>query len=259
MELVEKVAIVTGGGTGIGKAIAGAFAKQGAAVVIASRNRVHLDETLGEIRSRGGVAEVVPVDLSCRGQIEKMVRQTRKAFGRIDILVNNTGIAGPTAATAELTLEDWDRTLAVNLTGAMLCSQQVIPGMIEQHGGAILNIAARAGMYGFLMRSPYSVSKAGLINLTQTLAMEVGRYNIRVNCISPGPVEGERARKVIAAKSAALSLPVEHIMRDKTARIALGRFVTAEEVANTAVFLVSERSSGITGQNITVDGGMIHR
>jgi NAD(P)-dependent dehydrogenase (short-subunit alcohol dehydrogenase family) len=161
-------------------------------------------------------------------------------------------------AAADLTIEDWDRTLAVNLTGAMLCSKQVIRYMVEQHSGTILNISARAGIHGFLMRSPYSVSKAGLINFTQTLAMEVGKHNIRVNCISPGPVEGERARKVIATKSKALNMPVERIMHDKTVRIALGRFVTAEEVANVAVFLASKKSSGITGQNITVDGGMIH-
>ncbi len=259
MELIEKVAIVTGGGSGIGKAIAAAFAEQGASVVVASRNIDHLNETVCEIQTRGGMAAALPVDLSCRRQIENMVLKTHEQFGRIDILVNNTGIAGPTAAAADISLEDWEKTLMINLTGAMLCSQQVVPYMIQQRGGAIIHIAARAGIHGFLMRSPYSVSKAGLINFTQTLAMELGKQNIRVNCISPGPVEGERARKVIEAKSKALNMPVEKIMHDKTAKIALGRFVTAEEVANVAVFLASERSSGITGQNITVDGGMIHQ
>jgi NAD(P)-dependent dehydrogenase (short-subunit alcohol dehydrogenase family) len=259
LELLEKVAIVTGGGSGIGKAIAAEFAGQGASVVVASRNKVHLNETVREIQVQGGVAAALPVDLSQSRQIEEMVLKTHERFGRIDILVNNTGIAGPTVAVHDLSAEDWERTLVVNLTGAMLCSRHVIPYMIEQHGGVIIHISARAGIHGFLMRSPYSVSKAGLINFTRTLAMEVGKHNIRVNCISPGPVEGERARKVIAVKSKALNIPVEKIMHDKTSGIALGRFVAAQEVANVAAFLASERSSGITGQNITVDGGMIHQ
>ena len=188
-----------------------------------------------------------------------MIAYINTEFGRIDVLVNNTGIAGPTEALVDLEIKDWYETLGINLTGAMLCSQEVLRLMIPQGAGNIVNIAAQAGIHGFVLRSPYSVSKAGLINLTQTLAMEVGKYNIRVNCISPGAVEGERARKVFAAKSEALKLSIEEIVREKTAKISLGRFITAEEVANVAVFLASEKSSGLNGQNLTVDGGTVYR
>jgi NAD(P)-dependent dehydrogenase (short-subunit alcohol dehydrogenase family) len=257
LQLKNKVAVVTGGGSGIGKAIALAFAKEGASVVVASRNEANLENVIKEIKTMGSRASAMRLDVSCHNQIREMVLRTVDEYGKIDILVNNTGIAGPTTEVADLKIEDWSETLAINLTGAMLCSREAIKFMIPQERGNIVNISARAGIHGFLFRSPYSVSKAGLINFTQTLAMEVGKYNIRVNCISPGPVEGERARKVFAAKSEALNIPVENIVLEKTAKIALGRFVTAEELANAAIFLASDKSSGITGQNIVVDAGII--
>lgn len=259
MEFDEKIVTVTGGGTGIGRAIAHAFSKEGATVIVASRNRENLKSIVEEIIDSSGQAVSFEVDVSSYDQIKEMISYIEAEFGRIDILVNNTGIAGPTAGVEDLTIKDWHVTLDTNLTGAMLCSKEALRLMISRGSGNIINIAARAGIHGFILRSPYAVSKAGLINFTQTLAMEVGKYNIRINCISPGPVESERARKVIAAKSEAFKIPVEDIIREKTDKIALGRFVTSEEVANVAVFLGSDRSSGINGQNITVDGGVVHR
>ncbi len=259
MELRSRVAIVTGGSAGIGRAICLALAGQGATVVVAARNRDRLEETVREIRGRGGAAAAHSVDLARHEQIEEMVRETRREHGRIDVLVSNAAVAGPTAAAADLSASDWEATLAVNLTGAMVCARHVLPCMIEQRRGSIVNIAARAGMHGFLMRSPYAASKGGLIALTRTLAMEVGGHGIRVNCISPGPVDGEHARRVITEKAEALGIPYEQLMREKTAGIAMGRFVRAEEVAELALFLASDRSSGITGQNIVIDGGVIRR
>lgn len=259
MEFREKIALVTGGGTGIGRAIANAFSKEGASVIVASRNKLNLKTVVKEIQDNGGKAVSFEVDISSHNQIKEMISYITAEFGRIDILVNNTGIAGPTTGVVDLEIKDWNETLKINLTGAMLCSREVLRLMIPQENGNIVNIAACAGIHGFVLRSPYSVSKAGLINFTQTLAMEVGKYNIRVNCISPGPVEGERARKVLAAKSKTLNITIEEIVREKTAKIALGRFVTPEEVANVAVFLASEKSSGLNGQNLTVDGGIVYR
>ena len=259
MELKEKIVLITGGGSGIGRTVSRIFAQEGAIVIAASRSEPNLQSIVKEIQERGGQAFSYKTDISSYDQIKELFSFITRKFGRINTLVNNTGIAGPTEFIRNLEVEDWNQTLSINLTGAMLCSKEALRLMIPQGSGTIVNIAARAGVHGFMLRSPYSVSKAGLINFTQTLAMEVGRYNIRVNCISPGPVESERAKKVIAAKAESLKIPVDDIISEKTEKIALGRFILPEEVAWTAIFLASEKSSGITGQNLIVDGGIVHR
>ena len=258
-EFKNKIVLITGGGTGIGRVIAQAFASENASVIIASRNKSNLIAVVQEIQDNGGKISSVEVDISCHNQVKEMFSSISDKFGRIDILVNNTGIAGPTSAVVDLEITDWSKTLETNLTGAMLCSQEALKIMIPQKSGNIVNISAQAGIHGFSFRSPYSVSKAGLINLTQTLAMEVGEYSVRVNCVSPGPVDGDRARKVLAAKSKKLNIPVDKIIREKTEKIALARFITPEEIANVAIFLASEKSSGINGQNLSVNGGIAYR
>ncbi len=259
MEFEGKIALITGGGMGIGSAISHAFSKEGAIVMIASRNENNLQSIVSKIQDNGAQAFFFKTDISSYDQVQKLMFHIKAEFGKLDILVNNTGIAGPTASVEAMPIQEWQQTLDTNLTGAMLCAKEALQLMIPQSAGAIINIAAGAGVHGFMLRSPYSVSKAGLINLTKTMAMEVGKNNIRVNCISPGPVESERAKNVIAAKSKALKIPIENIIREKTEKIALGRFLLPEEVANVAVFLASEKSSGITGQNINVDGGVLYR
>jgi NAD(P)-dependent dehydrogenase (short-subunit alcohol dehydrogenase family) len=259
MEFEGKIALITGGGKGIGNAISHAFSKEGATVIIASRNEHNLQSIVTAILESGGKAFSFRTDISNFDQISKLMSYIKTEFGQLDILVNNTGIAGPTAGIDAMAIDKWQQTLDTNLTGAMLCAKEALQLMIPRSAGAIINIAAGAGVHGFMLRSPYSVSKAGLINLTKTMAMEVGGKNIRVNCISPGPVESERAKKVIAAKSKALKIPIEDIIREKTAKIALGRFVLPKEIANVAVFLASDKSSGITGQNVKVDGGSLYR
>lgn len=259
MGLEGNIVLVTGGATGIGRAISFAFSNEGAVVIVASRNKSNLRSTVDDIQESGGKAFSVATDISNHAEIKDLMSHINSKFGRIDTVVNNTGIAGPTGSVEEVEIEEWQKTLNTNLTGAMLCMKEALPLMIPQHKGSIINIGAGAGVHGFMLRSPYSVSKAGLINLTQTVAMEVGKYNIRVNCISPGPVESERAEKVISAKSKSLKIPVEEIIREKIAKISLGRFVLPEEVANLAIFLASEKSSGLTGQNLMVDGGAVYR
>ncbi len=255
MRLNKKVAIVTGGGVGIGKAISLAFASEGAAVVAAARALPRLEAVAGEIRSRGGRAIAIQTDISDENQVKKMVVQTLNEYGQIDILVNNSGIAGPTVNVVDIKLEDWNEVLAVNLTGAMLCSREVLKSMIARQSGNIINISSAAGRGGFAMRSPYCASKWGIIGLTQTLAVEVGEYNIRVNGIAPGPVEGERIKNVLKADAKAKGLTYEEARSIKTADAALRRMVTATEIADTAVFLVLGESSGITGQIFDVNAG----
>jgi len=256
VRLNKKVAIVTGGGVGIGRAISLAFAAEGVAVVAAARTLPRLEAVADEIRSRGGRATAIQTDISDENQVKKVVAQTLNEYGQIDILVNNSGIAGPTINVVDIKLDDWNEVLAINLTGAMLCAREVLKSMIARRSGNIINISSAAGRGGFAMRSPYCVSKWGIIGLTQTLAMEVGEYNIRVNCIAPGAVEGERIENVMKARAEATGLTYEAVRSRSTADAALGRMVTATEIANTAVFLVSDESSGITGQTISVNAGL---
>lgn len=256
MQLEGKVAIVTGGGKGIGRAISLAFAKEGADVVVAARTESSLKEVAAGIEAMGRKSLVVVTDLSDPAQPLALVDKTMAKFGRVDILVNNSGIEGPIMNVAEMDLEGWDHLLAVNLTGAMLCAKYVLEkSMIPRRSGVIINISSGAGRKGFPTRSAYSSSKFGMIGLTQSLASEVGRYGIRVNSIAPGAVEGERIERVIGIAARNLGISYEQLVANSNTRSALGRMVKPEEVAALAVFLASEQSSAITGQTINIDAG----
>ncbi|OGO30188.1 MAG: hypothetical protein A2Z29_07520 [Chloroflexi bacterium RBG_16_56_11] len=248
--------MITGGGRGIGRAIALAFAAEGADVVVAARTESSLKEVAGQINAAGRKSLAVVTDLAHPEQPLSLVELTLARFGRIDILVNNSGIEGPIMNVAEMDLAGWNELLAVNLTGAMLCSRYVLEkSMIPRKTGIIVNITSAAGRRGLPTRSAYSSSKFAMIGFTQSLASEVGRYGIRVNAIAPGAVEGERIERVfkIAAKNAGITY--EQIVANSNARSALGRMVKSEEVAALAVFLASEQSSAITGQTININAG----
>ena len=259
MRLAKKVAIVTGGGAGIGKAISLAFADEGADVVVAARTLSNLEETAAEIRSKGMRATVVQADISDESQVRKVVDRTLDDYGRIDILVNNAAITGATANVVDIRLEDWNLELGIGLTGTMLCSKAVLKHMIPRQSGNIINISSGAGRGGYPMRAPYSVIKWGLISLTHTLALEAGKYNIRVNSVAPGWVEGERVDRAVRTRSEATGLSYdtvyEELVNAASARSALGRIVTPDEVANAVVFLASDQSSGITGHTLDVNAG----
>lgn len=259
MRLEDRVAIVTGGGQGIGKAISLAFTAEGAAVVLAGRNRKRLEAATDEIESRGGVATAIPTDISDENQIQKLVAQTIDRYSRIDVLVNNAAITGATANVVDIKLQDWNEELAVGLTGTMLCTREVLNHMIPRNSGNIITISSNAGRFGYPMRSPYCVIKWGVNGFTQTLATEVGPHNIRVNAIAPGWVEGERVERAVRTRAEALGRPYAEIYEEVITvamdRTAMGRIVTPAEVAATAVFLASDTSSGITGQIIDVSAG----
>jgi len=261
MRLTNKVAIITGGGTGIGKAIALAFASEGAVTVLVARTQCRLEEVANQIRSKGGKATAISTDISDENQVLKMVAQTLNKYGQIDILVNNSDVRGATANVVDINLDDWNGVLATNLTGTMLCTREVLKKMIPCQSGNIINIStnAAAGGVGVPMRSPHSASKWGVIAFTKTLAMEVGKHNIRVNCIAPGRVEGERLKRGIRADAEANGLAYEdlheQIQNRVVTEVALRRMLPAAEVASVAVFLASNESSGLTGQTISVDAG----
>lgn len=255
MRLKNKVAIVTGGGGGIGRAISEAFAAEGATVIVAARTLSKLDETVEKIESGGGRVKAIQTDISDEKQVQRMVAETLNDYGKVDILVNNSGIAGPTASVVDLKLQDWNEVLAINLTGSMLCAREVLKHMIPNRKGNIINIGSDGGRFGYPMRSPYCVSKWGIIGLTETLAIEVGEYNIRVNCISPAAVKGERLTNVVMGRSKTTGVPFEELMSKIAVNYALHRPTEEAEVAAAAVFLASDASSGVTGHTLVVNCG----
>ena len=255
MKLQDKVAVVTGGGRALGRAIALRLAREGADLILAAPEENEIDKTADEILNLGRRATAVVTDVSHDAQVKKMADRALADFGRVDILVNNAGIVGPTAPLQEVSRDDWDQVLAVNLTGAFLCTRAVLPGMIQRRSGKIVNIASTAARNVTAMRSPYAASKWGLIGLTMTVAKEVGKHDIHVNAVCPGPVEGGRINKVIAAQAEEQGRAVEQVTQEYVNQTLLGRFVPAEDVAAMVAFLVSDDANHITGQALEVSAG----
>ena len=247
MRLKDKVAIVTGASQGIGRGIALGLAEAGADVVVNYyQNNDAATEVADKILMLGRSVLVLQGDVSNREDVSRIVQEVLEAFGKIDILVNNAGIfiAGPLEKMRE---EDWDRVVAVNLKGVFLCCQAVGNHMIEKKsGGSMINVASISGHIPEINGGAYTPTKAGVIGLTRLLAVEWSKYNIRVNAISPGPVMTPLQRK---------AYPNEKLLAARNDAIPMRRHGTPEEIAKTAVFLASDDSSYITGEEITVDGG----
>jgi NAD(P)-dependent dehydrogenase (short-subunit alcohol dehydrogenase family) len=256
MLLEGKKALITGGGKGIGKSVALMFAREGADVCVAARTEPDLTDVAKEINAMGRKGIAVKTDLADPGQIKTMVDKTMEAFGQIDILVNNSGIEGPIVSVSEMDLDAWNHTLAVNLTGSMLCAKHVLnQSMLPRKKGTIINVSSLMGRRGAATRSPYNSTKFAVIGLTQSLALELGRIGIRVNCIAPGAVEGDRIERVIDGMGKSLGVSRNELLGVINSRVALGRMVKPEEVASLALFLASDMSGGITGQTINCCGG----
>ncbi len=244
-----KVTIVTGGGTGIGAEVAREFCRRGAKVMITSRTMDHLGPVAEGIRREGGVVEAMVCDVRNYDQIEAVVQRTAEAFGRIDVLINNAG-ASFVAKAEDISPNGWSTIVAINLNGTFFFSKAVAKVMIEKKtGGQIINISSDAGVYGSAYMSHYGAAKAGVINLTRTLAIEWAPYGIRVNCISPGPIETEGVKEVL--------WPTKELQERAINATALKRFGTGLEIAWPCVFLASEASGYITGINLQVDGCML--
>lgn len=257
MELEGKVAIVTGAGRGIGRAVAKKFAAEGASVLLAARSDAEIRAVAEEIRREGGKAEAVAADVSHEADCERIAAAARKAFGTIGILVNNAGIYGPVRPVEKISADEWDDVIAVNLRGPFLLSRLVLPEMYKQGGGVILNVTSIAAKAAFQLNSPYAASKAGLIGLTHTLAAEAARKGVRVNAISPGPVPETKMSQELGRKLADyFQADGEELFRQMLNGILQGRPQTADEIAAAALFLVSDKASAITGQTLNVDGGM---
>jgi 3-oxoacyl-[acyl-carrier protein] reductase len=258
MQLKRQVAIVTGGGRGIGRAIARKLAGEGAAVVVTARSEKEIREVAAEIQQAGGRATAVAADVSQEADCEKIVKAARDAFGAIHILVNNAGIFGPVRPVEKIAPRDWDEVMAVNLRGPFLLSRLVLPEMYEHRRGAILNISSVAAKTAYPLNSAYATSKAALAGLTRTLAAEGARQGVRVNAICPGPVpETKMSQELTREFAAYFHSDGSEVMKRMIESILQGRPQTADEVASAALFLVSDQASAITGQTLNVDGGMI--
>ena len=247
-KLDRKTAIVTGASRGIGEAIARGFAQVGADVVIVSRNLPALEKVAKELEAFGGKVLPVSADIGNPEEIQRVIEATLNIFPGIDILVNNAGISPVLKKAEEMTLNEWEDVVKVNLTGTFLLCQAVGKVMIQRGGGKIINMASVGGVVGFPRQVAYCVTKGGILQLTKVLAIEWARYNIQVNSIGPAYLETELTKGMRESKVIS-----ENLLR----RTPMGRFGKPEEVIGAAIYLASEASSFVTGQTLFVDGGWL--
>ncbi|MEK7449661.1 MAG: 3-oxoacyl-ACP reductase FabG [Planctomycetota bacterium] len=243
MRLKDKIALITGAGSGIGEATALRFAEEGAKVVINDVNLEDANKVAQDITSKGGKALVIKTDVTNKVQVQSMIKETITTFGQLDIIVNNAGI-NRDAFAKKMDEQQWDDVININLKGTFLVCQAGMMPMMEKNYGKIINTSS-IGVLGNLGQANYSASKAGIIGLTRTLALELAKFNINVNCIAPG-----------ATKTRMTASMPENIKQLITQKIPFQRFAEPKEIANVHLFLASDESSYITGQVIFVDGGI---
>ncbi|MET0345119.1 MAG: SDR family oxidoreductase [Casimicrobiaceae bacterium] len=241
--------LVTAGASGIGLATARAFASEGA--------RVHVCDVdaaaLGTLAASDPALTHSVCDVADPVAIARLFDTVSSTLGGLDALVNNAGVAGPTAACEDVALHDWQRTLAVNLTGQFLCAQRAIPLLKASRNASIANLSSAAGRFGFPNRTPYAASKWGVIGFTKSLAIELGPHGVRVNAICPGSVAGARIDAVFANRAALRGVSVDFVREEAIAMTSLRRLVTAEDIANSIVFLASPQGANISGHALPVD------
>ena len=254
--LKDQRVVVTAGAQGIGLAITASFVAAGAQVHICDVS----DDFLNNARKQftGAPVSFSKTDVANEAQVDAMFAELTQRWGALDVLVNNAGIAGPTAKVEETELSAWDQTIAVNLTGPFLCTRRAVPLLKNAGGGSIVNISSAAGRLGFPLRTPYSASKFGVIGLTESWAMELGPSNIRVNAILPGIVAGERQERVIAAKAASYGIDHEAMRERLLSKVSMRKMVTAQDIANQIIYICSPAGSVISGQSLSVCGNVEH-
>ena len=245
-----KRVLITAGASGLGLEMAKVFAAAGARVCICDIAA----DLLAAARVKHPQVETMVADVSQEGDVAALFKAVEAALGGLDVLVNNAGIAGPTGYVETLEKADWDKTLAVNITGQFLCARQAVPLLKESGSGVMINMSSAAGHLGFAGRSAYAASKWAVVGFTKSLAIELGRFGVRVNAILPGAVEGPRIRAVIAAKARTLGQPIEDVAQAYEQQASLGRMVSARDIANMALFAASSAAGSVTGQALVVDG-----
>jgi NAD(P)-dependent dehydrogenase (short-subunit alcohol dehydrogenase family) len=251
-EFKGKVALITGGGNGIGRATALGFAGRGAKVMVVDRDAAAGDATAGIIRQQGGEARFTPADVTKSADVQAYVKATLDAFSSIDCFHNNAGIEGSVAPTAEYDEEMFDRVMAVNVRGVFLGLRHVLPVMLKQHSGAVVNTASVAGLVASPGMPAYVASKHAVIGLTKTAAGEVARSGVRVNAVCPGPID---TRMIHSLESMLNPTDPASVGTRYQSNIPIGRYGSAEEIANLVQFLCSDLASNITGAHYVADGG----
>jgi NAD(P)-dependent dehydrogenase (short-subunit alcohol dehydrogenase family) len=252
MSMNGKRVVVTAGAQGIGLVIAKTFVEAGAQVHICDANA---DALSAAQKSMPGVTSSL-TDVSNEAQVDAMFVDLKARWGTMDAMINNAGIAGPTAKVEDITLADWQRTIGINLTGIFLCTRRAVPMIKAAGGGSVVNMSSVAGRLGYPLRTPYSASKFGVVGLTKTWAMELGPSNIRVNAILPGTVKGDRVEQIIAAKAVAAGVSQDEMRTRFVEKVSMRRMVTAEDVANQILFICSPAGAMISGQSLSVCGNM---
>ena len=244
--------LVTAGGSGIGLAIAATFARAGARVHVSDID----EQSLAEAKRAQPAVSQTAGDVAKLADVERLFQDVERSLGGLDVLVNNAGIAGPTAKVEDIRPEDWERTIAVDVNGMFYCTRKAMPMLKRSGGGSIINLSSIAGRLAFPMRTPYSAAKWAVVGFTQSLAAEAGPDGVRVNCIQPGIVEGERVERIVSAKAQALGVSADEVLEKMVEGVSLKTTVTAQDVANTALFLASDAGKHISGQAISVCGGV---
>ncbi len=248
--LAEKRVVITAAGAGIGKAIAQAFLDAGARVHVCDIDT----QALAALQTESSGIGATVADVADRKQVDNLFDEAEANLGGLDILVNNAGIAGPTGPIDTVPPDDWTRTIDVNLIGHFHCLQRGVPLLKQAGGGAIVNMSSAAGVMGFPLRTPYAASKWAIVGLTKSLAIELGEFGIRVNAICPGPVEGPRIDRVIAAEAEARGLEVAALRERYLNMSSLRTFIGTADIASATLFLCSDAGARISGQALRVDG-----
>jgi NAD(P)-dependent dehydrogenase (short-subunit alcohol dehydrogenase family) len=244
--------IVTAGAAGIGREVARAFVREGARVHICDVDRTAL-ATLAESDPK---LKASSCDVADRDAVGKFIDAAVASFGGLDCLINNAGIAGPTGRVDEIPPEDWDRTLAVNITGQFNCVRAAVQHLAKSDNPSIINLSSAAGRFGFPLRTPYAASKWAVVGFTKSLAMELGPLNVRVNAIQPGIVEGDRIRRVFGAKAQVRGVSLQTIQEESVSHASIKEMISPQQLADMMVFLASPRGRTISGQAISICGDL---
>ena len=252
LKLINKNIVISAAADGIGWCIAEFCLNEGANVFISD-----LDDKKILVRKKHDKYNknlfINKLDVSNQKNVQKYFQEIKKKYNSIDALVNNVGISGPTGNLENILIEDWKKTINININSHFYFTKYAIP-FLKKNGGSIINLSSTAGIHGFAMRTPYAASKWAVIGITKSLAIELGEHNIRVNAICPGSVSGDRMKRVIAAKAKSVGVNPNKIKKDYESMVSLKTFVDKEDIAKTAIFLISDDANKISGQIMTVDG-----
>ena len=251
LSLKGKRVLITAGAGGIGRVMADTFVSSGAKVHICDVVPTAIEETVRALKVTASHC-----DVSDLKQVDGLFADVNKHLGGLDVLVNNAGIAGPTGKVEEIAVADWERCIAVDLNGMFYCTRLAVPMLKTAGGGSIINLSSAAGRLGFPFRTPYAAAKWAVVGFTKSLSMEVGTDNIRVNAIQPGVVEGDRINRVIDAKAKALGISFEEQKQRSLEKVSMRTMVSPQDIANMALFLASDAGKHVTGQAISVCGGV---